>query len=411
MFEELATVPFGADEARLITRLTELESAKAAASAGQARVAAELDQMRRAAEAAAGMPAAKRGRGLAAEVALARRASPNQGGRHLGFARALVHEMPHTLAALECGALTEWRATLIVRESACLSIADRATLDAELCGNVKNLDGKGDARIEAEAKKIAYRLDPQTVVDRAAKAVGERTVTIRPAPDTMTYVTALLPVAQGVGVYAALKRASDTTFDDRSRGQVMADTLVERVTGRPADQPIPIAVNMAISDETLLAGDTEPAHLHGYGPIPAEIARRMVHDAASVATLRRLYTHPRTGSLVAMESRSRCFPKGLAAFIDLRDQTCRTPYCDAPIRHHDHAHPHHIGGPTSAVNGLGECAACNYTKEADGWQVTTTETGGTHTAAFKTPTGATYYSTAPPPPGRRAKPVTMKRAA
>jgi hypothetical protein len=31
-------------------------------------------------------------------------------------------------------------------------------------------------------------------------------VTIRPAPDCMTYVTALLPVAQGVGVYAALNR-------------------------------------------------------------------------------------------------------------------------------------------------------------------------------------------------------------
>ena len=89
----------------------------------------------------------------------------------------------------------------------------------------------------AAAKEIACRLDVQAVVDRAAKAEADRTVTIRPAPDTMTYVTALLPVAQGVGVYAALKRAADTTFDDRSRGQVMADTLVERVTGRPAEQP------------------------------------------------------------------------------------------------------------------------------------------------------------------------------
>jgi hypothetical protein len=319
--------------------------------------------------------------------------------------------MPHTLAALECGALTEWRATLIVRESACLSVEDRRTLDYEMCGDVRAFDGLGDARIEADAKKIAYRLDARAVVDRATKAVTERTVTIRPAPDTMTYVTALLPVAQGVAVYAALKKVADTTFDGRSRGQVMADTLVERVTGRPAEQPIPIAVNMAISDETLLAGDTEPAHLYGYGPIPAEIARRMVHDAASVATIRRLYTHPRTGALVAMESRSRCFPKGLAAFIDLRDQTCRTPYCDAPIRHHDHAHPHHKGGPTGAVNGLGECARCNYDKESPGWHVSTHQRDGTHTAAFTTPTGATYHSTAPPPPGRRAKPVTMKRVA
>jgi hypothetical protein len=33
-------------------------------------------------------------------------------------------------------------------------------------------------------------------------------VTIRPAPHTMTYVTALLPVANGVGVYAALNYAA-----------------------------------------------------------------------------------------------------------------------------------------------------------------------------------------------------------
>ena len=112
--------------------------------------------------------------------------------------------MPHTLAALECGALSEWRATLIVKESACLDVEDRRALDAELCADVSNLDGMGDERVAATAKEIAYRLDPQAVVDRAAKAEADRTVTIRPAPDTMTYVTALLPVAKGVGVYAAL---------------------------------------------------------------------------------------------------------------------------------------------------------------------------------------------------------------
>ena len=47
----------------------------------------------------------------------------------------------------------------------------------------------------------------------------------RPAPDTMTYVTALLPVKQGVSCLCGAQRAADTTFDGRSRGQVMADTL------------------------------------------------------------------------------------------------------------------------------------------------------------------------------------------
>src|SRR5882757_2990859 len=161
--EALAAVDPHADEAALIERISWLEGVKSAAAAGQARAAAALDEKRRADEAAAGVPKAKRGRGLGSEVALARRDSPSRGGRHLGFARALVHEMPHTLAALEAGALSEWRATLIVRESACLDVDDRRTLDAELCSDLTELDGLGDARITADAKKIAYRLDPHAV--------------------------------------------------------------------------------------------------------------------------------------------------------------------------------------------------------------------------------------------------------
>ena len=398
------------EESALVERIAELERLKSAAAAGQARAAAALDAARRGAEAAAGMPAARRGRGVASEIALARRDSPARGGRHLGFAKALVHEMPHTLAALEAGVLSEWRATLIVRESACLAVQDRRALDAELCGDPAGLAGKGDAWVTAQAKAIAYRLDPRAVVDRAAHAEKDRTVTIRPAPDTMTYVTALLPVAQGVSVYAALRRAADTCCDGRSRGQVMADTLVERVTGRDAAAPTPIAVNLVLTDETLLGGDNAPGDIDGYGPIPAAVARGLVFgavtDQRARATLRRLYAHPRSGALVAMESRARLFPRGLAAFIGLRDQRCRTPYCDAPIRHRDHAQPWAHGGPTTATNALGSCECCNYTKEADGWRVSTSvDENHTHTAEFTTPTGHRYRSGAPP----RAPAITISK--
>lgn len=415
MFESFVEVDPDADEGMLIERIASLERLKAAAAAGQARATAAFAAARRAREEAAGIPAARRGRGIASEIALARRDSPTRGSRHLGFAKALVHEMPHTLAALESGVLSEWRATLLVRESACLDIEDRRTLDAELCADVFRLDGVGDARLAADAKAIAYRLDPHAVVDRAAHAETERSVSIRPAPDTMTYLTALLPVAQGVSAYAALRRAADTSFDGRSRGQVMADTLIERITGRAAESATPIAVNLVLSDEALLGGDTTPAIISGYGPIPAAVARRLVNAAAadqqSRATLRRLYRHPRSGALVAMESRSRLFPKGLAQFITLRDNTCRTPYCDAPIRHRDHATPHARGGGTGADNGLGECAACNYTKEAPGWRVTTnTDENGSHIAEFTTPTGARHHSKAPPLPGPLAITVSKVEA-
>ena len=338
MFEALLEIDPDANEATLVAQIGDLETLKSVAAAGQVRATAALAAKRRAAETARGVPAAKRGRGLAGEVALARRDAPARGGRHLGFAMALVHEMPHTLAALASGVLSEWRATLIVRESACLDVDDRARLDAELCADVGQLDGKGDARIAADAKAIAYRLDPHAVVDRAARAETERGVTVRPAPDCMTYLTALLPMTQGVSVYAALKRQADACGDGRSRGQIMADTLVERVTGRPATVPTPIAVNLVISDDTLIGEvPTRPVSptTARYPPRwPASSPVRRDRRPTPRPPCARLYKHPRSGALVAMESRSRLFPTGLA-----RSSPCATTPAGHRIATHRSATP------------------------------------------------------------------------
>ncbi|SRX82808.1 hypothetical protein MPP7335_04574 [Mycolicibacterium parafortuitum] len=135
MFESLFDVDEAASQAELRAVVEDCERLKSAAAAAQARATALWAAKRRLAELAAGVPAARRGKGLTSEVALARRDAPVKGNQHLGFANALVHEMPYTLAALECGALSEWRATLIVQESACLSVAHRRQLDEELCAD------------------------------------------------------------------------------------------------------------------------------------------------------------------------------------------------------------------------------------------------------------------------------------
>jgi hypothetical protein len=113
--------------------------------------------------------------------------------------------------------------------------------------------------------------------------------------------------------------------------------------------------------------------------------------------LRRLYTAPGTGDLVAMELKARLFPPGLRRFVQVRDQTCRTPYCDAPIRHLDHILPWHSGGTTSRSNGAGLCE-CNHSKEVPGWSAHP-RPGPRHTLQLTTLTGHSYQSTAPPLPG------------
>ena len=215
----------------------------------------------------------------------------------------------------------------------------------------------------------------------------------------------------------------------------MADELVERITGTPGGYT-GIDLQLVMTDRTLFQGDTEPARLTGYGIVPGQWARKAVtgelmagEGSGAVATatpdpkdpdtgangsgsagaadnagfnvwVRRLYTAPTSGELVAMDSKARLFPPGLRRFIQLRDDTCRTPYCDAPIRHHDHVIPWHHNGPTTSTNGQGLCEACNHTKETPGWTARTiTAPGQRHRVELQTPTGHTNRSTAPPLPG------------
>ncbi|MEO5317147.1 DUF222 domain-containing protein [Arthrobacter sp. CC3] len=430
-------VPPGDGGAGLIDEIRALEDRKSALAARQARLTVAFDLLQRRAQSIAGVPADQLGAGVGAQVALARRESPAKGSRLLGLAKALVTEMPHTLAALEAGQLSEWRATLLVRETACLSADDRCAVDQELAPDSGALAGAGDRALVGAARAAAYRLDPRSVAKRAAHAVTERHVSLRPAPDTMCYLTALLPVSAGVAVHAALIRQADTlrsSGDIRSRGQIMADDLVERVTGTPGGIS-GIEIQLVMTDRTLFQGDSEPARLPGYGVVPGGWARNVLSNEATGSDskdgdqafntwIRRLYTAPGTGELVAMDSRARLFPAGLRRFIEARDDTCRTPYCDAPIRHLDHIVPWHGGGATTAGNGAGLCEACNHNKETPGWRAHpanapnapagTSVPAGTsgpgrarHGIQLTTPNGHTYHSTAPPLPGsQRGSPAT-----
>ena len=389
----------GLSEPELVDQLRAMEQLKSGIAAAQARVTDTLAKARAQAESATGVPVGQSGRGLAAEIALARQESPVRGARHLGLAHALVHELPHTLAALTRGEISEWRATLIARETAMLSRADRMQVDHEL---VSSLTGAGDKKVADLARAIGYRLDPGSAIRRVRGAESDRRVGLRPAPDTMSNLTAVLPVAQGVACYATLVREADqrrAEGDSRSRGQIMADTLVERITGHAVATGTPVQVGLIMTDTTLLGSDQAPAHLDGYGPIPAFLARRVVSDAPT-AWVRRLYTRPDTSELVAMDSRRRSFDGQLRRFVIWRDQTCRSPWCGAPIRHADHIIRAADGGDTTADNGQGLCEACNYSKEADGWHARRPD-GQRHPVEITTPTGHSYLSHAPDPPGSR----------
>jgi hypothetical protein len=364
--------------------------------------------------------------GVAGQVALARRESPSRGSRHLTMALALVRHLPRTFAALQAGALSEWRAEIVARETAVLTDDQRTAVDAELFDGLGEwgVGQLGDRELERRVRAIAYRLDADSVLARARGAQTERRVTIRPAPDAMCYVTGYLPLAQAVAVHAALTRAAATARaegEERTTGQVMADTLVERVTGQASAKAVPVEVQVVITDRALFSAtfgttDETLARVPGYGSVPAAWARGLLGESDARTWLRRLFTAPEDGTLVAMDSTRRVFDGALRRFLIARDGTCRTPWCDAPVRHIDHVVDHASGGLTTAHNGQGLCVRCNHTKQLPGWRARPEVAPPpgewrTHTVVTLTPTGHRYRALAPPvlPCGASGEPSLLER--
>ncbi len=394
-------------DAERVEILRALEDLKATGAAVQAGTAVGFSASQRAQQAAAGEPAERQGRGVASQVGLARRESPNRGQQLLGMAKDLLTEMPNTYARLLAGDLSEYRAQLIVTATSGLDPDKRAQVDAALCADPRTLAGAGNKKIRGLATRAAQKIDPMAAVRRNRRAVGDRRVSARPAPDGMMYLSGLVEMVPGVGAYATLKRDADSIVatgdaDGRTHAQVMADLLLQRITGQDVASDTPVAVDLILADTTLLGGGTEPAVVPGFGDVPAEIARHLVAHAVDIdaAWFRKLYANVQ-GHLVAMSTKQRLTTPGLSTFLRLRDQgICRTPWCDAPIRHDDHVRTHAEGGETSAENMQGLCAACDYAKQAPGWRqrASVDVFSGRHRVDITTPTDHHYYSLAPAPP-------------
>jgi uncharacterized protein DUF222 len=392
-----------------IDLLRALEELKCAAEGAQAEVTADFDASQRAQAARRGEPVERQGRGIGHQVALARRISPHRGQRQVGLARSLRDQLPDTLALLRAGRITEWQATLVQRETSCLSADHRRAVDRRIARALETVDAISDRELVGDLHGLVYRLDPASVAERRRRAEADRHTTLRPAPDTMTWFGALLPVKDGVAVHKALLDEAarhKARGDTRSRGAIMADTLVRRVlaphlptaTG-PAE--LPLMINVVLPDTVLLGDDDGTGWVEDHDEVPGDLLREWIAGDADPEAgqrvqhwVRRLYQSPATGELVTMDRKGRQFDSDLAEFIRLRDRRCRTSGCGARIRHIDHARAHADGGPTSAANGQGTCEACNYAKEAFGWSARP-RPGPHHVIITHTPTGHRYYSFAP----------------
>lgn len=261
-----------------VDRIARLEKIKTAAAALQLAESVRFAQSQAEHQLAAGVHADKIGRGIADQLGLACHVSGWEAARRLGVARALWFDLPETYRLLAAGQISEYVASLVVTETRHLDGRTKREVDGKI--SAAGICQMGPRSAAACARRYAYQADPAGYVQRGRTERKNRRVSLRAAPDTMSVLSGYLPAEQGVACLKSLRDQTDAVKaagDPRCRDQIMADTLVERLTGqaRAADVNAELQIVMGL-DALLDATNQTPAELNGYGPLPADLARDLL---------------------------------------------------------------------------------------------------------------------------------------
>lgn len=401
MFEDVSTddlltqidaYDFGSDPAHeaganRIDAIAAYDRVIRAAQAGQAGQIAALHAER--------IPMMGLGRGdpslsVIGEVAMARNISPSAAGTQLALALGL-DQLPQVAGLLHTGQISEQAARAVIKESMSLSLDDLIVLDGELA---PLLPGLTHVRAAQATARAVIRIDAEAARQRAERNRADCRVGLFPDTDGVAILQVRGPAEQIIAAHDALDAWAQglrSTGDERTTGQIMCQTLVERVTGLAHAETIDVEIGLVMDAKTLLADGDEPVDLGGYGPLSPDVADEIIARSHKTS-IRRLLTDPVDGTLIARDVRRRRFDGPLAGHVRSRDRRCRQPGCDCKIREIDHITAFEAGGPTIEQNAQGLCRRSHTIKHQPGWSV---RPDGKATV-WRTPTGHEYRSMAPP---------------
>ncbi|MBC7291722.1 MAG: DUF222 domain-containing protein, partial [Actinotalea sp.] len=303
--------------------------ARSRAVAAAARLAA-TPEMNPHWPATVGTPAATAA--AATELSLRLGVSRRTGDTFVAMGRALDGLHAGTGDALAAGRLDWPRARVLVE--ALEHVAPAVALEVE-DKVLARAEAMTTTQLRREVARVLEEIDPEDAADRHAHARTRRHVSRpRALPDGMASMTAVLTVEAAVRLDACLQAAADGARHDgdpRTVDQLRADALdamgevawlqgaigpVPSSVGTPADQsaaatrpdlPVRAAmgsrmplrgpaggrprINVTVGIGTLLGLDDRPGELAGYGPIGADVARRLAVDG----TWRRLLVDEPSG--------------------------------------------------------------------------------------------------------------------
>jgi hypothetical protein len=316
----------------------------------------------------------------------------------MGEAARLVTQLPDTLQAVEGGKFGYLFATSLLRATKDLDPAVACKVEAKV---LERAPTQTVSEFRAAVRRWVAKLDPRGEEEQHQDEVAQRRVCHQPAEHAMAWVNTYLsaPDAQtvltSVQAHADKLKAAASSDDCRCADQYRADALVaicaaalhgQTIEGLPKWQGRHPQVQVIVALSTLLGMDEQPGELAGYGPIPADLARKMAADPTSTWT--RLVTDE-LGHLVDYGRKKYRPPQDLIDHVTARDRTCRGPHCHRHARRCevDHVIPFSEGGQTNAGNLGPECKREHHIKHDAGWATERLPDG---TIRWITPSGRVY---------------------
>ncbi|MDQ1217678.1 HNH endonuclease signature motif containing protein [Microbacterium arborescens] len=358
-------------------------------------------------------------RSVAAEAAGLARRTDRRLQADIDHALTVVDDYPTVFAAWEERRITRDHVDAVV--TAGTGLPDEVRGEFEVAA-IAVCERDIATRVKPALRSLAERLHERTFTDRHRDAAAGRCVRVSHGADGMSDVTATVPTVIAVGMLDRLTQMGQSVKDARADGggadaaglaadpdtrtmdQLRADILGDLVLGgAPVVDPtygtdragglgaIRARVQVAVTAETLMGRDENPAEAVGGALIDADTAREL---AGQVSEWDRLFIDPVTRTPVEIDTyRPTASMKKL---LMVRDQHCRFPGCRrAAIRCElDHTIDHALGGHTHIFNLAHLCQRHHSMKQFTKWEVR--QVGG-GVLEWTSPLGRVYREDVPIP--------------
>ena len=326
----------------------------------------------------------------AAEVRVALNLTRHAADIEMQFALELHRRLPRLFDMLATGALDVKRAKVIERGTMHLTDATAQSVVDTIAEAAPMLTA---GELRARLKALCIETDPHEAKDRYTTAVAERRVVIEATDAGTANLHAYdLPPEQaaaiGNRIHALAKELHGTNGETRTMDQLRTDVLLDYLNGINCNTDASHGnVDVTLTMETLTGIADNPGDLAGFGPVIADVARKIANDSDN--KLRVIICDEVSGDPRHIATPTRQPTAGQKRRVQIRNRTCVFPGCRMPARQSDIDHTISVadGGATCVCNLAPLCRHDHCIKHQHGWTYKRLKDG---TPQWTTKLGHTY---------------------